>query len=330
MKKRADGRYERVVTVDGKRKTFYGETIKEVNRKIFLYKEESNKGVLFKTVAQEWKARHMDSLSYGSQRAYTKPFSRIVERFGDRYINSITYKDVTQFFSSLGLSFKSTSTHKTVLNQIFNYAIVEKSMDISNPCDRIKIDGHLPKSSREVATKEQERAILETTKDELLIAPIIFYTGLRCGEVLALTFGDVDYVNKTINVNKAVTHHGNTPVISKPKTPNAVRTVPLLVQLEALIGTGDPTHYIVSGEKPLTKSALDKRWKKWEKDHNVKIDRHSIRHTYATKLYEAGVGIKSAQALLGHADVQTTLNIYTHLNQEHVTEAAEKLGEIFK
>ena len=330
MKKRADGRYERVVTVDGKRKTFYGDTIKEVNRKIFLYKEDIGKGYRFKTVAWAWRESHMDKLSYGSQRAYNKPFSRIVERFGEEYINKISYKEVQSFFANLGMSFKSATLHKTVLSQIFNYAIIELNMDIPNPCDRIKLDSRLPKSHRMSATPEQEKAILETTADELLIAPIIYYTGLRCGEVLGLRYGDVDYEKDVINVKQAVVHHGNKPVISAPKTANAVRTVPLLPQLKALIGQGDPTHYIVGGEKPLTKSALDKRWKRWEKDHGVKIDRHSIRHTYATKLYEAGVGIKSAQALLGHADAQTTLNIYTHLNQSHISEAAEKLGEVFK
>jgi integrase len=330
MKKRADGRYEKVVTVDGHRKTFYGSSIKEVNRKIYLYNKDNNKGVAFETVAWDWKSTHMDELSYGSQRAYTKPFYRLVERFGKKSITDISYKEVQQFFSSLGLSYKSASLHKTVLNQIFNYAIVELNMDISNPCDRIKLDSHLPKSYRSAATPEQEQAILNTTADELLIAPIIYYTGLRCGEVLGLRYCDVDYEKDVINVKQAVVHHGNRPVISAPKTPNAIRTVPLLPQLKVLIGQGNPTHYIVGGEKPLTKSALDKRWKRWEKDHGVKIDRHSIRHTYATKLYEAGVGIKSAQSLLGHADAQTTLNVYTHLNQNHVTEAAEKLGEIFK
>lgn len=330
MKKRADGRYERVVTVNGHRKTFYGDTIKEVNRKIYLYKEDSIKGDAFESVAWAWKDAHMDRLSYGSQRAYTKPFYRLVERFGKKNISDISYKDVQQFFATLGMSYKSASLHKTVLNQIFNYAIIELNIAIPNPCDRIKLDSHLPKSHRYAATPEQEQAILNTTADEFILAPLIYYTGLRCGEALALRYGDIDYEKMVVNVKQAVVFHGNRPVISAPKTPNAVRTVPLLPQLVSLIGRGHPAEYIIGGEQPITASALAKRWAKWEREHGVKIDRHSIRHTYATKLYEAGVGIKSAQSLLGHADAQTTLNIYTHLNQDHVTEAAEKLGEIFK
>ena len=330
MKKRADGRYERVVTVNGKRKTFYGTSIKEVNRKIYLYKEDISNGTPFKTVAWEWREQHMERLSYGSQRAYTAPFLRLVDCFGDTPIEKITLQSVQQFFATLGLSYKSASLHKTVLNQIFNYAILILNMVISTPCDRIKLDTRLPKSHRDAATPEQEQAILDTKPDEFLLAPLIYYTGLRCGEALALRYCDVDTVKNVITVKQAVVHHGNRPVISPPKTPNAIRTVPLLPQLKELIGQGNPTHYIIGGEKPLTQSALAKRWKRWEKEHGVEIDRHSIRHTYATKLYEAGVGIKSAQSLLGHADAQTTLNIYTHLNQNHVTEAAEKLGEVFK
>ena len=328
MKKRSDGRYEQVITINGKRKTFYGRTQREINRKIYEYKGEVEKGVLFSVIANEWRANHMEKLSYGTQRSYSAPFLRILQAFGDKYINEISRKDVQSFLSSLNMSFKSVSTHKTIISQIFFYSIVEYGMEIPNPCDTIKIDSRLPKSHRQQATPEQEQAILNTKADEFILAPLIYYTGCRCGEALALRYGDIDFINKTISISRSVSHHGNQPVIGSPKTATAVRVVPLLPQLEELIGTGEPNYYIIGGEKPITKSMLDKRWKRWEKQHGVRIDRHSIRHTYATKLYEAGVGIKSSQALLGHANASTTLNIYTHLNQSHVSEAAEKLKNI--
>ena len=328
MKKRPDGRYEQVITINGKRKTFYGRTQREINRKIYEYKGETERGPLFSEIADQWRVNHMEKLSFGTQRSYSAPFLRIREAFGDKYIKDITYKEVQSFLSALNLSFKSTSQHKTVISQIFDYAIVENGMNIPNPCDRIKLDSRLPKSYRQQATAEQEQAILETKASEFILAPLIYYTGLRCSEALALTFGDIDYVNKTIAVNKAISHHGNQPYVTVPKTVNANRIVPLLPALEALIGYGNQDEYVISGVKPLTKSALTKRWEKWEREHNVKIDRHSIRHTYATKLYEAGVGIKSSQALLGHANASTTLNVYTHLNQSHVSEALEKLKDV--
>ena len=330
MKKRSDGRYERVVTVDGKRKAFYGKSPREVNRKILEYKGEQERGVPFKTVAWEWRTAHMEKLSYGTQRAYNAPFLRLVDYWADKPIQDINNKEVSYFFNNLNMSFKSASTHKTVLSQIFNYAIVECNIAISNPCDRIKIDSRLPRSHRGMTTDEQEKAILETTADEYLLAPLIYFTGMRCGEALALQYKDIDYDNKVISITKSVTHHGNQPVVGATKTASGVRTVPLLPQLEALIGRGEPNAYVIGGEKPNTKSALAKRWKRWEKDHGVTVDRHTIRHTYASKLYEAGVGIKSSQELLGHANAQTTLNIYTHLNDNHVSEAAEKLGKILK
>ena len=60
------------------------------------------------------------------------------------------------------------------------------------------------------------------------------------------------------------------------------------------------------------------------------FDRHSIRHTYATMLYESGVDIKSAQKLLGHANFQTTMDVYTHLSDRHLKEASEKLENYLK
>lgn len=328
MKKRKDGRYVQAVTVNGKRKYFYGDTQREVKRQIAEYRLNADAPLYtYKYMAEEWRTSHMDKLSLGTQRAYTAPFLRLAEHFGKKYMSDISYKDVQGFFSSLGMSYKSATIHKTILSQIFDYAIVEKELDISNPCDRIKLDNRLPRSYRSSATPEQEEAILNTSADEFLLAPIIYYTGLRCGEALALQFKDIDYVNGVINVSKAVNHRGNQPVISPPKTPNAVRQVPLLPQLANLIGKGNPNDYIVSGEKPLTKSALAKRWAKWEKEHGVKIDRHSIRHTYATKLYNAGVDIKSTQKILGHANVTTTLNVYTHLNSDYLDEVKNKLSD---
>ena len=280
----------------------------------------------FSTIADQWQEYKFDRISSGTVRSYDAPCREILSVFGDQEIGSITSHDVQRYLNSLECSFKSAMTRKSIISQIFDYAMVELDMNLKNPCDRAKVDPKMPRGHRQALTLEEITAIKETKKDEFLLAPLILYTGCRCGEALALTFGDIDRKNHLIRINKSIDHHGNQPVLSTTKTPSGNRVVPLLSDLEALLPKKRPaSEYILSGDKPLTKSALRCRWKKWKDDHQIECDRHQIRHTYATILYEHGIDPKTAQLILGHANFSTTMDIYTHLSQDHIKSALEKL-----
>lgn len=138
---------------------------------------------------------------------------------------------------------------------------------------------------------------------------------------------DIDWKNNTITISKAIRHRGNAPEICPPKTENSVRQIPLLKPLKDRLRHFKvfPDDYVIGGKSPLTKSALDKRWKKWCKDKNIRIDRHQIRHQYATILFESGVDAKTAQELLGHAKIATTMDIYTHLSDKQKNKARIQL-----
>lgn len=328
MYKDSKGLYRQSVTIDGKRKVVSAKTKKDLFLKLALLNESIRHTPLFRDIADLWGEQTQEKLSHGSWRSYSAPLREVTERFGDKEISSITPNEIQRYLNNLDLSYKSTMTRKSILTQIFNLAIVEFNLDIRNPCDYVKVDTRKPRSKRQALTPEEINAIKSTTKDELLIAPVILYTGCRCGEVLALTYGDVDFEKKVIHINKSIDHYGNKPVISTTKTAAGIRDVPLLPQLEKLLSKGKAKSlYIVSGEKPLTKSALTKRWEKWEKEHNVNIDRHQIRHAYASILYQSGVDPKSAQLILGHANFSTTMDIYTHLSQDHISLALDKLKD---
>ena len=332
MYKNKKGLWTQQVTINGVRKVFSSKTKKDLMLKIAKYKnEETFHTPKFRTIADEWAEWKQDKISRGTWRCYNAPLAEILSVFGDHEIGSVTGKDVQKYINSLDLSYKSTMTRKGIISQIYDYAILEKDMDLKNPCLRIRVDKRLPRGHRNALTKDEIDEIKRSSAGEFLVAPLILYTGLRIGEALALQYQDVDFRKKIIHVTKAIDHIGNRPVVSTTKTENGVRDIPLLPQLEALLPKKKPpTDYIVSGEKPLTKSALDKRWKKWEKDHDVRFDRHSIRHTYATILFESGVDVKSAQRLLGHANFSTTMDIYTHLSDQHLREATDKLKEYLK
>lgn len=320
MYKDSRGLWREAVTIDGKRKVFSAKSKKDLAMKILTYNITAKDSTTFSNVAEMWEEEHWDKLKFGSYRTYAPCLRRCKEKFGDRQIDSIRPKEIQAWLKELGetLAFKTVKNHKSVLSQIFDFAIVNLDMEMPNPCDRIKMPSGLRKGTRKALSDEERKRILETTEDDFQLAYLILFTGARCGEALSLRMCDADFEKNTICIHSSVTHIGNRPEITSPKTEKSVRIVPLLPPLKQRLKALKlkKTDFIVSGKEPLTKSALNRRWAKWCKDHDLQIDRHSIRHQYATTLYEAGIDVKTAQDLLGHAQISTTMDIYTHLSDE--------------
>ena len=332
MYKNEKGLWRQSITIDGKRKVFSAKSKHDLMLKIAEYRNQIKYHTpTYESVASSWQEFTWDRISHGTQRCYASPLSDTVSAFGSKELSDIQPQDIQRWLNSLPLSYKSIATRKSIISQIFDFAYINLGLDIRNPCARIKIDPKKPKGHRQALLPEEIQAIRDTKKGEFILAPLILYTGMRTGEALGLTFSDLDFKKKVIHITKSIDHYGNKPVISTTKTVNSVRDVPLLSQLEALLPDDhSPDRYIVSGDSPLTKSALTKRWAKWKKEHGIEIDRHQIRHTYASILYQAGVDPKSAQHLLGHANISTTMDIYTHMSDQHVKDALAKLETITK
>lgn len=330
MYKDSRGLWRESVTINGQRKVFSAKKKKDVLLKMAAFRIQANKPVTFSEAADAWEEANWDRLRFGSARTYAPCLRRAVEKFGDRPLDSIKPKEIQAWIRDLGTvyAYKTVYNHKCIVHQIFDYAAVEMNIDLPNPCERVKLPTGLKKGTREALSSAELQVIRSCTADDFQLAFLILYTGCRCGEALALRMSDVDMKKNVISIHSAVVHHGNQPVISPPKTEKSVRTVPLLPQLkerltELKLNKDD---YIIGGEKPLTKSALDKRWKKFCKEKEISIDRHQIRHQYATILYEAGVDAKTAQQLLGHAQISTTMDIYTHLSDEKRLEDYMKIA----
>ena len=320
MYKDKRGLFRESVMINGKRKFFSGKTKRDVMLKIAKYNVKQERLMTVAGVADAWENEHWDRLRFGSYRTYAPCLRRAVAKFGDLPIDKIKPKDIQFWLKELGekYAFKTVSNHKTIVTQIFDYAIVNMGIDMWNPCDRVKVPSGLRRSGRSSLSADERTAILSTTKDELQLAYLILFTGCRLGEALALQLQDIDFDRSEVHITKAIAFHGNRPVMQMPKTQNGIRTVPLLPPLrDRLLELNlKPDDFIVSGRDPLTKSMLYRRWDAFCKAKNISIDRHSIRHQYATTLYEAGIDAKTAQELLGHAQIATTMDIYTHISDE--------------
>jgi integrase len=163
---------------------------------------------------------------------------------------------------------------------------------------------------------------------------ILFYTGLRIGELLALSLNDIDLDNHTITVNKTYKRLERTDLITTPKTSSSIRTVHLPTFLSDIIKT-----YVDSLDQynhherlfPLCNSTLQKVMKKYSKIAGVKVIRiHDLRHSHASHLIELDFSPKLIQQRLGHSKATTTLEIYAHLYPNKQKEVSKKLDETFQ
>lgn len=146
------------------------------------------------------------------------------------------------------------------------------------------------------------------------------YTGCRSGELFALQYKDIDRKAKLLTISKSVYYVGTKPHIKQPKTSAGIRTVPLPQFLLDQIPDGPANDFIFSltGREPISDNIRRNGWEKFQRETGISCTLHQLRHAYASLLYESGVDEKTAQKLMGHSDITTTLRIYTHLRDQHL------------
>jgi integrase len=334
MKKRADGRYVKVITdpKTHKRISFYGTSPREVNKKILAFECASEYGRLFSTVADLWWSETYETLSPQTLKGYKPAYARAVEYFGKDYLSEIQPRDILAFYKTLvrqELTQKTIANHRIILNQIFERAIIDSDIQY-NPCTSVKIPKAEKSQPRLPASASDERKIL--TSDHPWLFPLVaLLTGLRKGEILALQWQDIDFEEKTISVTKSVEHIGKKPNIKEPKTENGKRLVPLLTVLAERLAplVSSPSAYIFSddgGKSPLYEHRYTRLYKDYQRDVGITCTAHQLRHSYATIAVEEDVNPKDLQNALGHADITTTMNVYAAVRKRSTEKVAEKLN----
>lgn len=159
---------------------------------------------------------------------------------------------------------------------------------------------------------------------------LMLYTGLRRGEAVALRWKDIDFERGIITVSQAAVYIGNrTTQIGDTKTKAGHRKLPLLPILREQLGTpGAPENYVLYNRTtPLPYTSIKRHWTQLQEDIPAMADAtpHRLRHTYLLLLRRAGVDAATQQYLMGHADYDTTANIYTHIDETDVTTATAQL-----
>lgn len=374
--------YYRVTAVIGRdskgklvRKQFYGKNKKEAEDKKNEYLNGIKSGLkldsqnvtlgelmhlwLFQVIKLKIKASSFEKYE-GLYRNYIKDSS-----IGILKINDIKSIQIQKYYNKLHADGKSSNLIKNtnkLLKQFLNYA-VDEGYIIKNPCwgKRIVIPEETisPKEEIKIFTDDEISQLeknLRTSRLKCLILTALT-TGLRQGELLALTWNDVDLdnmeiiVNKTIKRVKIINSDGtkkNKILIQPPKTKNSNRIVPIPSELVPILKEHhlkQKLEKIKAGEvyednnivfattlgKYIDAKNLFRSYKNLLRNAGIEHKKfHCLRHTYATKLFESNIPLKTISMLLGHSSIEITANIYTHVIPKQKIDAAEKLNSILK
>lgn len=180
-----------------------------------------------------------------------------------------------------------------------------------------------------------------------LAAVIMMYTGLRRGELLALTWPDINLADRTVTVNKSVEFHDGVPHVKASTKTNAGMRVISIPEILAVYLSDQPKSSLLVFPSATGQIVSESSWRVMWDDYLREIDKkfgspkvgksslltiphftaHWLRHTYATMLYMAGVDVLTAKDLLGHSDIKTTLGIYTHLDTKFKIRSVDKLND---
>lgn len=337
MRKRADGRYVKTVTINNKRIYFYStakterQAERDFNAQLLAYEEKEREAYSFKNIADKWDTEYRNKVSDINYRKNTKAaYNRIISYYEDvSDISKITSVEVNTFINYLiskGYYKKTIAAHKCILNMIFQYAILNGYIKY-NPVSNIRLPNNLPRTPREIPSTKDIKIVDSHYNGFDLLPYFLLYTGLRMSEALAISSDDIDFKNKIITVRKRLLHDGNKPVIeNKTKTQNSQRTVVLLDRLAEKLPRRPGLIFCNEDGSPLAKHQLADKWDNYKTTYNVNLTAHQLRHAYATMLFEAGIDLKDAQELMGHSDINLTRQIYTHIRNERKEETAKKLN----
>lgn len=262
--------------------------------------------------------------------------AHILPYFGNRKMNEVTPADVIQWQNTIQEKRFAKTYERMIQNQLtalFNHA--QKIYNLhNNPCKKVKKMGKSDADKMEFWTKEEYDLFvsnLQEGTENYLMAEILFWTGVREGELIALTPKDIDFRNNLLHINKTYNRINGKDVITPPKTDSSNRTISipefLKVEIEDYIN-GD--YGMPENERlfPMVARTLQKRMKKFMEKAGVKIIRiHDFRHSHVAYLINQGVQPLIIKERLGHRDIKITLNTYGHLYPSQQKVIAEMLDQ---
>lgn len=312
---------------------------------------------LFGDYAVEWyQLRKKPFVSPSQQNAYRTMLNKhILPEFGDRNLRAIRAADLQRFLNTFAHASASQITMVlSVLHGVFGAAFADRILD-ADPTVRLQKPVHTPPKERRALTADECRRIEATitTQPQSEYLAVLYYTGMRPGEARGLQWGDIDWDQNMIHIQRDLDFTTNQ--LGDLKTKAAERYVPLVPPLrDLLLPLRDfPTAPIVCTErgKHISSTSATRLWirlmqasglaEKLEEgstgyprndlraQYRALITPHVLRHNFITMCWDQGMDVQLVAKIVGHADIKVTMAIYTHLNKTHIADAAAQVAAMF-
>lgn len=267
--------------------------------------------------------------------------SHIKQELGNYKIVKLKYPTLQKYFNNnASLSVGVQSNIKNVLNNVFKYACKCCYIE-NNPVSLIDLTGIEPMKKKKTITCQELGAIIETLKnrtckdsfknDSMVIALYIgYYSGLRLSEALALEKNDFDFINNEIHINKQIDcigkHINEIKTTNKLKTTSSNAIIPLAEPLKEILVDWfkiNPYSHVVCDIEGnyINDCFFATTLKGVSKKTGIYFHFHMLRHTFISNLANNGVSPQIAKELARHSDIATTMNIYTHVNEDNQKQA---------
>lgn len=370
LKKRSDGRYRRKYTDEtGHVHYVFGHSEAEVNKKYNELKKLLVKGLdvsAQRDTLGDWIDQMLEIKQGDVIDSQYRHYKTVLNAF-DRsmMLSKVRAADIQAVITKLyeeGKAKRTLQFYRSAISQVFDLAVERKAIEY-NPCVAVKIPKKAPQTTRRALTETEQEYIRETPHRAQTAAMIMLYAGLRRGEVIPLTWSDIDLEEKQIAVNKFVekNNSGSFELKTAGKSDAAKRIVGIPDVLVEYLKNVPKDNLLVclnASNRMHSDTSWRRMWESYMSDINFKYGTHRVnnpdaktkiakskftrygvvkeipeftphmlRHTYATNLYFSGVDVLTAKELLGHSDIKTTLGIYTHLDKLHKSKNISKYNE---
>lgn len=366
--KRKDGRWEGryIKFYDGLGKAkygyIYGKTYGEAKSKLQEAQAklkdgilpENKRTVLYSEVLVSWLQSVRINVKESTYMRYKQLiYQHITVDLGKYPINKISSQLVEKFVEEKlingRLDGKGGLSPKTVTDII---TIVKSSMDyaayngVSVTCNLSKLSVKKKEKEMRVLTVDEQKKLVSVLLNEMdlykLGVFISLYTGIRIGELCALKWENLNIECKTLKIRETMqriqspeeTETSKTKIVfTEPKSKCSIRDIPLPDFLIDIIKKfqGSPKAYVLTGDKNryVEPRTMQNRFQKYVQESGIeKANYHSLRHTFATRCVEVGFEVKSLSEILGHANVNITLNRYVHSSFELKSNNMNKLSVV--
>ena len=311
--------------------------------------------ILYKDWIYNWLIEKKEYIKESTYANYSNNiFNHIIPKLGNYYLQDLNHKIIQDFLLNLfkngrkdgngGLSEKTVKDITIIVKGSLKKAINEEKIR------HFELSFIYPRDNKEtkiyvLSKSEQNKLtnfVLNNLNNRNIGLLISLYSGLRIGELCALQWNDIDFKRNILSVNKTIQRvyikdketNISKVIISSPKTKNANREIPINKDFSEVlkkVKTNDNDFVITGNNKYLEPRTYRKYFNKLLRLARINcFNFHSLRHTFATNCISLGVDYKTVSELLGHANVNITLNLYVHPRLSQKKKCIDLICKVFQ